>query len=252
MGGEPTLHPQFSEICKMLTGKIAPSRLGLWTSGHRWQEYKKLNYATFRRGVFYNDHSSPGQVHHPVLIAIEEVVSNEEEMKKLIDECPYQDCWSASINPKGAFFCEVAAALDITFDGPGGYPIEKGWWDRTPDQYRDQIEYYCRKCSGALPLSRTPRDQEVDFISPRNLARLQEVQSPKILEGKYELINYKNINAFSAGSEKFRPLFFMNTWWNKRRKKKIALNEIWLIKYVRGIRWLFYRVYDYFTWKKKE
>ena len=34
--------------------------------------------------------------------------------------------WSASITPKGAFR-EVAASLDYLLDGPGGYPIEKGW-----------------------------------------------------------------------------------------------------------------------------
>ena len=43
----------------------------------------------------------------------------------MIDNCWIQSQWSASITPKGGFFCEVAASLDYLFEGPGGYEIKK-------------------------------------------------------------------------------------------------------------------------------
>jgi hypothetical protein len=55
------------------------------------------------------------------------------------------NCWwqrllgSPSITPKGAFFCEVAAAMDMLFDGPGGWKIEKDWWKRGPEGFGDQL-----------------------------------------------------------------------------------------------------------------
>ena len=55
----------------------------------------------------------------------------------LRDKCWVQNEWSASITPKGAFFCEIAAALDMLFDGPGGWKIEPGWWRRTPEEFGD-------------------------------------------------------------------------------------------------------------------
>ena len=56
----------------------------------------------------------------------------DEKWIKLRDKCWIQNLWSASITPKGAFFCEVAAAMDMTLNGPGGWPIEPGWWKRKP------------------------------------------------------------------------------------------------------------------------
>ena len=47
MGGEPTLHPQFEEICKLLQRKRVTHKCALWTSGYKWDEYKKIMYSGF-------------------------------------------------------------------------------------------------------------------------------------------------------------------------------------------------------------
>jgi hypothetical protein len=124
-----------------------------------------------------------------LLVAAEDVIEDKELMWELINNCWVQQQWSASITPKGAFFCEVAAAMDHLFDGPGGYPIEKGWWRRTPPDFQDQVQRYCPRCSGAIPLER-PSDGRggldgptVDVVSASNAKRLELVKSPKFKHG---------------------------------------------------------------------
>lgn len=187
MGGEPCLHPQFDEICALYREYIPRRRREFWTAGWKWEEKLSVIRETFDDDrITYNDHTQHTGKHQPLLVAIDEVVPDEALRKELIDNCWIQAQWSATITPKGAFFCEVAAALDMLFDGPGGYPIEPGWWDKTPDQFQDQVERYCGKCSAAIPMEAHPdgrggRDgPTVDTVSSWNLARLKAANSPKV------------------------------------------------------------------------
>jgi hypothetical protein len=180
MGGDPAMHPQFLEICAMWEKKIPSSRRVLWTSGYKWKDYEHVIRRVFGNMVVYNDHSSPGQKHQPILVAIDDVVGDKELMWRLIDDCWLQPRWSASVNAKGGFFCEVAAALDILFGGPGGYPLEKMWWNKGPDAFRDQIRRYCPLCSAALPLPAIPNEL-YDMVSPGNLEKLKARRSPRAL-----------------------------------------------------------------------
>jgi MoaA/NifB/PqqE/SkfB family radical SAM enzyme len=112
MGGEPTKHPDFSEICKLIQKKIPKEKIHLWTAGYKWDQYRSIISKTF--GVtYYNDHKDLSQEYHPMLLAVEDVVPNQELADKLIDACWVDQMWSASITPKGCFFCEIAAAQDI-------------------------------------------------------------------------------------------------------------------------------------------
>lgn len=192
MGGEPTLHPKFRDVLA-LTREMIPDkrRREFWTSGFKWDEYKDDILLTFDEDrISFNDHRQLTGKHQPLLVAIEEVVKDPVLRKVLIDNCPFQARWSASITPKGAFFCEIAASLDWLFDGPGGYPILPGWWDKVQDQFQDQVDRYCGKCSGAIPLpaysdERGGRDgPTTDVVSPLNLERLLKVGSPKAQRGK--------------------------------------------------------------------
>ena len=191
MGGEPCLHPQFREILSIVREMIPDRRKReFWTSGWKWKEYKDDIYATFDKDmVTYNDHSQTTGRHQPLLVAIEEMVDDPDLRKELIDNCPFQARWSAAITPKGAFFCEIAASQDYLFDGPGGYPIEPGWWKKAQDQFQDQVDRYCGKCSGALPMQTLSDNQggryspSIDVVSPGNMERLLKAGSIRAQKG---------------------------------------------------------------------
>lgn len=213
IGGEPTLHPQFREICELLQEKVPSRRCALWTDGYKWNEYKSLIQKTFGYGVSYNDHSDKTQRHQPILVAIDEVVEDKTLMWELIDRCWMQEKWSASINPKGGFFCEIAAAMDILFDGPGGYPIEKGWWNKTPKQFEDQVKRYCPRCSCALPLERPAINDPNDVVSKGNLEKLLAIQSPKALKG-YVTVYNQTITREMINNDSWKP-------WNYLGEKRV-------------------------------
>jgi hypothetical protein len=190
-GGEPTLHPEFRSICKLLQEKVPAYKCVLGTTGYKWNEFKGIIKKTFGLGIYYNDHSDPMQKHQPILVGIDEVVEDKQIMWKLVDSCWFQKQWCPSITPKGAFFCEVAGALDEAFEEDGGYPVTKGWWRKNPEEFQDQVRRYCPKCSAALPLER-PSNQEVqDVVSRLNYERLLALGSPKVLEGKVQIFEKK-------------------------------------------------------------
>ena len=121
------MHPKFKEICEIYQKKIPDRRKReFWTSGFKWKEYQDIILETFDKDrIAYNEHSTPGGKHTPLLVAIDDVVEDKELMWQMIDNCWIQSQWSAAITPKGGFFCEVAASLDYLFDGPGGYDLKK-------------------------------------------------------------------------------------------------------------------------------
>ena len=216
MGGEPTLHPKFEEICKLMKQKLPRHKREFWTSGFQWTKYKDLIMDTFdRERIAYNEHSTPDGKHTPLLVSIDEVVEDKKLMWEMIDNCWIQNQWSAAITPKGGFFCEVAASLDYLFDGPGGYKIEKGWWKKTPAQFQDQVKEYCRNCSGALPMKAESdgcggRDKPAfDTISKGNLEKLKKVGSQKVQAGHYKLFDKKlDMDEIQKNAENWNPSKF--------------------------------------------
>lgn len=157
MGGEPIRHPRFPEICGLVQRWIPKERAHLWTSGGpQWEGLRNIVRQTFGH-LAYNEHNaSQSQVclHQPLTIAVGEVVADEQLRKELIDDCWVQRHWCPSITHKGAFFCEVAAALDTLLDGPGGYLVEPDWWARKPADFQDQVERYCHLCGMCVPQPR--------------------------------------------------------------------------------------------------
>lgn len=226
MGGEPLLHPRFFEICKLFQRKVPKERRHLWTSGYKWKEYRGIVRKTFGANVCYNDHKGTTQKHQPVLMAIEDMVEDRELIKELIDKCWIQDRWSASINPKGGFFCEVAAAMDLLFEGPGGYPLEKGWWNKTPEQFQDQVSRYCYKCGITLPMPPCFNKEGKDYVTISNYKRLEELGSPRFLKNRVTLINERYTRAqIEAFAKDWRPWEYLGD--QKRISYKKLYGFIW-------------------------
>lgn len=209
MGGEPTIHPEFRRFMEYYRKNVGydefsttlheptadfmrhvlangyhvdySNHRGLWTSvTPRYYEHFELIQDTFGYQLL-NDHSHTS-MHQTHMVTRKELGIPDSEWFKLRDKCWVQNLWSASITPKGAFFCEIAAAMDATLGGPGGWPIEPGWWQRKPEDFGDQLEW-CEMCSACLPMPSRDANDETDDVSPVWEAKLREINSPKLRKG---------------------------------------------------------------------
>jgi hypothetical protein len=188
MGGEPTLHPQFSEFCDYAVSKIPREKLGLWSTFPESKKgYSEVIARTFG-SVLLNDHSRDDVFHAPVLMAAEDYFTNDADLFLATERCWVQESWSACVNSKGAWFCEVAGALSELLDGPEGWPVEPGWWKRTSKDFTEQREWACRRCGAALPLCRTRNTQDSrDDVSRGSMGRLVAIKSRKVTRGEVEV-----------------------------------------------------------------
>lgn len=226
MGGEPTLHPEFERFIHYLGSKF-PKRKNPFVYPQKdfikqvhqveLDNFEMINDGVERidvvgpgmfsnMGAAYkkhyesitdilpfqglNDHLNP-VFHQTALITRKELGIPDEEWVKLRDSCWLQNEWSASITPKGAFFCEIAGVLDMLLDGPGGWKIEPGWWKRTPAEFGDQL-HWCELCGFALQTFTRDSAEEIDDVSPEWYGRLKEIGSPKLKSGRVNVVKIEN------------------------------------------------------------
>lgn len=231
MGGEPTLHPRFADICQYLYKKLPKKKLqdpsaftlptdsfidvrrrreldefeiheyedgprpiimgaGLWTTMTPvYMKNFELIQDVFRYQSL-NDHSN-ASYHQPVLISRKDMGICDDQWIKLREKCWVNQQWSSSITPKGCFFCEVAAAMDMLYDGPGGLPIEKGWWKRDIEDFKEQFRW-CELCG--IPLKTFGRDarEGIVDVSAENAALLQEKKTARYIPERLNIVQIKD------------------------------------------------------------
>ena len=207
IGGEPLWHPQFDRLCEVMIEAIPEMRYrGLWTGvryekhGHRATVERLIGKGPSPVGYLNQNLHDKECFHQPILVAVRDVVEEEAVMWRLIDACPLQQEWSSAITPKGFFFCEVAAAMDLVFDGPGGLPVSPACWRHDLADYRAQIERWCPRCGVCLPLEGRRDNERVDDVSPSNLDALRRLGSPRVRTGQYALFDAEKYHRSKAPS----------------------------------------------------
>jgi len=195
MGGEPLLHPEFEKFCEYALSKFPREQLGLWTCFPKgFEKYREVIVKTFGN-IFLNDHTRNDIFHHPFLVAAKDLVPSREMIFYVADKCYFQRAWSASINPRGAYFCEMAASYAMLFTKTAmdGWPLEKGWWRKTTKDYTEQIEHFCEYCGGALFLKRRSSvDHSLYDITESNLDRILK-EHPKVDLDRFVLYQKKDL-----------------------------------------------------------
>lgn len=215
MGGNPVLHPQFEEITRAFVanwGKPIDPELrlgrapildfnayvlerlsdpssgrGLWTSlGNAFYRHLEIIHDSYSYWCV-NDHYNDGR-HQALLITREEFCKTygitDDQWLENRDKCWVQETWSASINPHGAYFCEVAAAIDnLYFGGQSAWPVEQGWWRRTPKDFESQL-HLCNHCALAQPGPSIQANRDIDVISPLHFDKLRRQASPAVSRGR--------------------------------------------------------------------
>lgn len=178
MGGEPTMHPHFSEICMLYQKYFPRDRCGLWTSGgKKFTEYQALIKKTF--GILsYNEHGPSLSYHRPVFVASKDVMPNPFVRAQAIENCWLQHIWSPSITRTGAFFCEVAATVDQLFGLRRGLGIEKNWWKADSKAFVHQRDL-CNLCGIAMPILSLPDSIEIDFVTRSTLDFIRTINTSR-------------------------------------------------------------------------
>jgi len=177
IGGEPTLHPEFEQICKLLLKRGPRSRYGLWTyGGKKFDEHKGLIDKTFGL-LAYNEHNENQQNtcrHQPATVAIGEAVPDKTLRDKLIDNCWVQLNWCPSIAQDKTYFCEVAYGIDRLFEMNAGWDIDYNWFVKHPGAFDDQVHSYCHLCGMAVPMERQLLGDKKELITPGILERMKD------------------------------------------------------------------------------
>lgn len=219
IGGEPTLHPEFERFADYLRehrvkknvkearGPIYDMQLHIMAnanynksnvvllsslSNSYYKHFEVIN-DTFSFQLL-NDHENACE-HQSLLMNRNELEIPDNEWIGKRDACWIQNTWSATITPKGAFFCEVAGALDMLFDGPGGWKVEKDWYKRTPEDFKDQL-HWCEMCSGCLDVPKRLSSEEIDDVTPEVFQKLLKIGSPKALGGRCVVRNPKDYDKY--------------------------------------------------------
>jgi hypothetical protein len=178
-GGNPCVHPQFEELCRIMKRYIPFEQRGLWSNN--LMGYGKLCRETFNPersnlNVHLNDKAyweivrdwpeahpkglEDDSRHSPPYVAMQDMEDmTDDERWGLIADCDVNQRWSALIGVfRGelrGYFCELAGAQAMLHESEPDYPdlgvaVTPGWWDRPMDGFSAQVRYHCFACGHPL------------------------------------------------------------------------------------------------------
>ena len=200
IGGEPTLHPDFEQICKLLLKRAPKEKYGLISYGGKvYKEYLGLIKKTFGLIEINEKNEDQKKVcrHQPATIAIGEAVPDDSLREKLVDNCWVQLNWCPTIAQDKAYFCEVAYAIDYLFELDCGWKVDYDWFVKMPAQFKDQVDMCCHLCGMPVPMERQLLNNNKEMITPKLLELMKsknlKFTGDKVVEVFEETLNLDQV-----------------------------------------------------------
>jgi len=169
-GGNPVIHPQFSELCHILSKHIPFRRRGIWCN-HPLGEGLRLrdtfnphcsNLNVHGNYEAYNEFKRDWPLSRPVGLkpSLHSPVygtppTPEENRWEHIAACDINKYWSAMIGQfRGearAWFCEIAGSQAMLNQSDPSYPdtglpVTNDWWRRPMTDFSQQVDQHCLNC----------------------------------------------------------------------------------------------------------
>lgn len=209
-GGNPTIHPDFEEICEIFREIIPFEQRGLWSNN--LHKHGKLCRKTFNPAVSnLNVHGmldvfnkmkqdwpecNPiGDMndsrHSPPFVAMKDLGYTDTEIREKIEKCDVNQLWSAMVcqfrGELRGYFCELAGAQSMLHENEDDYPdtgvrVFPGWWSMPMGVFENQVRKHCWECGIPLKIQGDLSQGNNEYVSEshRSIYKLKKPQS-KIL-----------------------------------------------------------------------